>query len=140
MFAVVLVAVGYGFFVSDGQPSALRGDALSTLGYVSNWWFVVSDQSYFAWFPSRRSSDTRGRWRSRSSSTSSSRCCSWPGSYGPGSDWRACVHSWWSVCLPPRHSWPRCTNHLTDASRAYYGTDTRAQALLLGAFLALAPP
>ena len=47
---LVLVAVAGFFFVTSQQQPLLRGDALATLAYVSNWWFMVSDQSYFAQF------------------------------------------------------------------------------------------
>ena len=115
-----------------------RGDALAALGYVANWRFVFTEQSYFAAFgvpsPFRHL-------------------------------WSLAVEEQWYVVFPPvfaaacalvrRRSgvlvailaagalasaaWMAALHTpLEDPSRAYYGTDTRAQALLLGAALAVA--
>ncbi len=46
---IVIVAAGAFFLVAQHQ-GRLRGDFLSTLAYVSNWWFMSTDQSYFAQF------------------------------------------------------------------------------------------
>ncbi|MDA2989335.1 MAG: acyltransferase, partial [Actinomycetota bacterium] len=45
---VLLIAVGFAvlFFYRDAL-SAFREDALATLLYLNNWWYVVVDQSYF---------------------------------------------------------------------------------------------
>jgi peptidoglycan/LPS O-acetylase OafA/YrhL len=41
----------YAAFVADpGTLATIRGDALSTMAYVANWRFIVTDQSYFVHF------------------------------------------------------------------------------------------
>lgn len=137
---VVLVAVAaHFFFVSAQQQSTLRGDSLATLGYVSNWWFMVSGQSYFAQF--LEPSPLRHTWslaieeqfyivfplllvallgRARLG-LGRLRALLLVGALGSA--------GLMAVVFEP----------LADPSRAYYGTDTRMQALLLGAVLALVP-
>ena len=85
----------------------------------------------------RRCSSTCGRWRSRSSSTSCGRsccsaCCACSGS--PPADRRG-HHG--SAPSPRSSGWRSCSSRRSIPSRAYYGTDTRASGLLLGAALAL---
>ena len=79
-------------------------------------------------------SATCGRWPSRSSSTWSGRCCSfwcWSGCRGSS------VSSWSACSPPPRPSrWP-CSSPPRIPNRVYYGTDTHAFGLAIGAFLAL---
>ena len=126
---------------SAGQRQRLGGDGLSALTYVANWRFVFSHQSYFANFagPSPLQHtwslaveeqwyllwpplllvllrvSRRRHWRRR-----------WPIAAVAAAGVAA------SAALMAVLSHPG-----VDPSRAYYGTDTRAQALLVGAFLAL---
>ncbi len=134
---LVLVAVAGFFFVTSQQQPLLRGDALATLAYVSNWWFMVSDQSYFAQFiepsPLRHTWSLAieeqfylvfplllvvllGRLRM---SLQGVRALVLIGAIGSA--------VLMAVLYEP----------LTDPSRVYYGSDTRAQALLIGVALAL---
>ncbi|GAA4388551.1 acyltransferase family protein [Ornithinibacter aureus] len=136
---VVVFAVAVYGFVAPQPQSRLLGDALSTLGYVSNWWFMISGQSYFAQFvePSALRHTWSlaieeqfyilfplllvamlGRLRLRAGAV---RTVLLAGAIGSAA-LMAFLH-----------------DPLADPSRAYYGTDTRAQALLLGAALALSP-
>lgn len=136
---VVLLAVAAYGLVAPQPQSRLLGDSLSTLGYVSNWWFMVSGQSYFAQFvePSTLRHTWSlaieeefyilfplvlvallGRLRLR---VTTLRTVLLAGALGSAA-LMALLH-----------------DPLADPSRAYYGTDTRAQALLLGAALALSP-
>jgi peptidoglycan/LPS O-acetylase OafA/YrhL len=133
--AVVVVTV-----VSDslrgGYPTAsLRGDALATLGYVANWWYVADAGDYFASFSSP--SPLRHTW-----------------SLGVEEQW----YVLWPVVLWGLHRAARGRTALLaatvaglavasaglmwwwsgDVDRAHYGTDTRAQGLLVGAALAIA--
>ncbi|QIM20984.1 acyltransferase family protein [Phycicoccus sp. HDW14] len=135
---VLLAVVSYDVATGAHQP-LLRGDSLATLGYVSNWWFMVSDQSYFSQFlepsPLRHTWSLaieeqfylvfplllvlllgRLRWGLRRV-----RAVLLVGAVGSA--------ALMAVLYQP----------LTDPSRAYYGSDTRVQALLVGALLALAP-
>jgi peptidoglycan/LPS O-acetylase OafA/YrhL len=139
MFAVLVAVAAYAFLASDDQQPNLRGDSLATLAYVSNWWFIASGQSYFGQFvePSllRHTWSLAIEeqyyivfpillvaWLSRARlGLASLRGLLLLGMIGS------------AVLMAALH------DPLADTSRAYYGTDTRAQALLLGAVLALTP-
>ncbi|HEV7720495.1 MAG TPA: acyltransferase, partial [Iamia sp.] len=51
---VLIGAVGIAapFLIDPGQRASVRGDGLAALGYVANWRFIVTEQSYFAGVPS----------------------------------------------------------------------------------------
>ncbi len=45
------LAIAYAVFAGDpSQRAAVGGDVAASLGYVANWWFLVSGQSYFDLF------------------------------------------------------------------------------------------
>jgi peptidoglycan/LPS O-acetylase OafA/YrhL len=136
----VVVAATAVLVPAAGLPvdaATTRGDALAALGYVANWQFVFTEQSYFAAF-------------------------GMPSPYRHL--WSLAVEEQWYLVFPPlfavacalvRRStgvlvallvagalasaaWMAALHvPLEDPSRAYYGTDTRAQALLVGAALAV---
>ncbi len=132
---VVLAAILVFARVVDDQPMlhGLRGDGLSTLFYVANWHFVLTGQSYFQSFALSPLRHT----------------------------WSLAVEEQWYLVWPPL-LWLllkvlRSRRQLLaiivalaavsagwmawlsggDLSRAYYGTDARAQTLLVGAGLAV---
>ncbi|MGD8192124.1 acyltransferase family protein [Brevibacillus ginsengisoli] len=136
MLAVVLTWIT---LFDRSQLASVRGDVLSTLLYVNNWWRIFHEVSYFS-------------------------------SFGPPSPfghlWSLAVEEQfyllWPLILviglrfsPRRWRLLRLTLVLalvsalemallyepgTDPSRVYYGTDTRAFALLIGAALAMIWP
>ncbi|MBI1845232.1 MAG: acyltransferase, partial [Actinobacteria bacterium] len=135
MLAVAMV--GWLFLLAEpAERSGLRLDILASLGYVANWRFVVSGQSYFAQFANP--SPLRHTW---SLAVEEQWYLIWPlvvwaglrvtrGRLGRltllvvGAAMGSAV---WAAVL-----WGN-----GDLSRIYYGTDTRAQELLMGAGLAL---
>ena len=136
---VVLVAVaGYALVASSSQPH-LRGDSLATLGYVSNWWFIESGQSYFDQF--MEPSPLRHTW---SLAIEEQFYIAFPlllvalfGRLRLGIQGVRLVL--FSAALGSAALMAVLYEPLADPSRVYYGTDTRLQALLLGAVLALIP-
>ncbi len=135
---LLLVAVYARWFAEPDTLSTLRGDALATLAYVANWRFIFSGQSYFV-------------------------------HYGPPSPllhtWSLAVEEqfyliWPAVALFALRRRGRralgavaatimvlsaiLTASLYSAgvstSRLYYGTDTRAQEVMVGALLAVVAP
>lgn len=134
LLVVVTVVAVRGALGGDGDPAALRGDALATLGYVANWRFALADGGYFAAFgapsPLRHA-------------------------------WSLAVEEQWYLLWPPalwglwrllgRRPALLTTTLLVlavgsaglmarwadDLDRVHYGTDTRAQGLLVGAALAV---
>ncbi|HVQ91779.1 MAG TPA: acyltransferase family protein [Mycobacteriales bacterium] len=133
LFLVLLaVALYASVLASAGQLATIRGDALATLGYVANWRFVFAEQSYFAQYD--EPSPLRHMWslgieeqfyllfpllligllalRARRPALATI--------FGLGALGSAALAA--ALYHPG-----------ADPSRVYYGTDTRLQALLIGA-------
>jgi peptidoglycan/LPS O-acetylase OafA/YrhL len=124
--STVTVAVGTQKAIGD-----LRGDALSVLGYASNWRFVANDQSYGELF--ERPSAFQHFW-----SLSLEEQCFWllPLVLA-GALVVARRHAWAAVVVVAAllAAIPLVIEHTPDA--AYYGTHVRAGEFLAGAALAL---
>ncbi|MCX7620148.1 MAG: acyltransferase [Acidimicrobiales bacterium] len=133
---IAFIAV-YAFTVADpGELGRIRGDGVATLLYVANWWYAFSGQSYFEQFQSP--SPFRHTW---SLAIEEQFYLVWPLLVAGGlALWGKDKRRWVAALLfgaglsavlmaalfhPDR-----------DPSRVFYGTDTRAQALLVGAALA----
>ena len=130
---LVGVAVYAYAFRSTLDLKSIRGDALATLFYVSNWHFIVSDQGYFA--QAAAPSPLLHTW---SLAVEEQYYLIWPlialivvrlrginalaivAAMGAGA----------SALLMGTMYWAG-----VSVDRLYYGTDTRAQALLIGSFL-----
>jgi peptidoglycan/LPS O-acetylase OafA/YrhL len=111
----------------------LRGDGLASLLYVANWRFIATDQSYFASFSP---SPLRHIW---SLAIEEQFYVVWPVVLMVVV--AAIGRRWLPVALGglalASALWMRVVaGSGTDLSRAYYGTDTRAQEILIGATLA----
>jgi peptidoglycan/LPS O-acetylase OafA/YrhL len=135
--ALVLVGIGaYTFAFADRtQLDSIRDDALAAIGYVANWRFVFSGQSYFQQFATP--SPFRHMW---SLAIEEQFYLLWPFLVVGLLRWRpklrfltrcfiggaAASAVLMAVLFEPG----------SDPSRVYYGTDTRAQALLVGGALA----
>ena len=137
---LVLLAVGaYAAFLAPAHElSSLRGDSLATLFYGANWRFVASAQGYFDQFVTP--SPLRHAW---SLAIEEQFYLVWPlvvlgwlrlrrgRTAGLGG---FCV----ALALGSAALMALLAQGAADTSRAYYGTDTRAQAVLVGAALAVA--
>lgn len=136
MFLVLIGVLVYALFASAPEVARLRGDAFATLGYVANWWYAVSGESYFEQFG--RPSMLRHSWSLAIEEQfyffwpllllfglkrAHSRSRFWIGAAIVGALLSAALMGW-------------LYDPTQDPSRVYYGTDTRAQALLVGAALA----
>src|SRR4051794_40775615 len=144
LFVVLAAVVVYAAFVASPLGlDTLRGDVLSTLGYSANWRFVLSGQSYFSSFTTP--SPVLHMW---SLAVEEQFYLVWPlvvlgvlwlarrrlsatgaivvvGVVAGGGGGASAVPM--ALLFTPRG----------DVSRVYYGTDTRAQAMLVGAVLAV---
>ena len=138
LFLMLIVIVGWLLLSNSAQLASVRGDVLASIAYVSNWWFIFHKVSYFA-------------------------------SFGPPSPlghlWSLAVEEqfyllwplllWCGLRYIPRRGLlglilvGAASSALlmvvlyhpgTDPSRVYYGTDTRAFSLLIGAALAFLWP
>ena len=137
---VLLIVVGIAvLFVYQDALSAFRQDALATIFYVNNWWYVLVDQSYF---------ESMGRppllkhlW---SLSVEEQFYLIWPvvalllvRSGGRPFVRRialllAVASTVWMAVIAIRNGYPVDA----DPSRAYFGTDSHSMGLLVGAALA----
>src|SRR3954451_21685809 len=136
---LVLVAVAcFGAFVAtDDEALGLRGDLLGSLFYVQNWRFVLSGASYFTQFGSP--SPLRHMW---SLAIEEQWYLVWPLMlFGimklTRKNLRAVMAIIVLLAAGSALLMAALYHQGGDASRAYYGTDTRAQALLIGAALAV---
>src|SRR6478609_10027156 len=136
---LVLLAVAlFGAFVAtDDEALGLRGDLLGSLFYVQNWRFVLSGASYFTQFGSP--SPLRHMW---SLAIEEQWYLVWPLLlFGIMKVTRKNLRLVMAIILVLAAGSALLMAALYhqggDASRAYYGTDTRAQALLIGAALAV---
>jgi peptidoglycan/LPS O-acetylase OafA/YrhL len=137
---VLLIVVGISvLFVYQDALSVFRQDALATIFYVNNWWYVLVDQSYF---------ESMGRppllkhlW---SLSVEEQFYLIWPvvalllvRSGGRPLVRRialllAVASTVWMAVIAIRNGYPVDA----DPSRAYFGTDSHSMGLLVGAALA----
>ncbi len=138
LFAVVLVVALYAAFAASAvELSGIRGDSIASLLYFANWHFIFSSQSYFAQFAAP--SPLRHTW---SLAIEEQWYLIWPlvltASYRlvRGNTRRLALYVL-AAALASATVMSALFHPGTDPSRVYYGTDTRAQGLLIGAALAL---
>ncbi|MPY93498.1 MAG: acyltransferase family protein, partial [Acidimicrobiia bacterium] len=133
LIAAVATALAVGW---PEEAARVRGELVASLGYVSNWYLVLAEQSYFASLG--RPSPVRHLW---SLAVEAQFYLVWPVLFALLAGWlrsarrvagAAVVLAVASALLALALYQPG-----GDPSRVYYGTDTRAAGLLLGAALAL---
>ena len=138
LFLVLVGIAGYAVvFAEPAQLDKLRSDSLATLGYFANWRLAFSGESYFDQFS--LPSPLRHTW---SLAIEEQWYAVWPLLLMALLWWRrgslrallvvAVAMMAGSALLMAWLHDPR-----VDPSRVYYGTDTRAQSLLVGAVLAM---
>jgi peptidoglycan/LPS O-acetylase OafA/YrhL len=136
LLLLVGVAVYARVFASTVDVSAVRADALSTLLYVANWHYIVAGQGYFA--ASGAPSPLLHTW---SLGVEEQYYLVWPLV-------AAVVLQRWGTRVLAKVALGAAAVSATlmavmqaagfSADRLYYGSDTRAQALLIGSFLGAA--
>ncbi len=132
---VVLGVVVYGALLAPAhQLTSLRDDVLSTLGYVTNWRLIFSGQGYFEQFAVP--SPLRHAW---SLAIEEQFYLVWPLVVfalcrWARMPWRAMAGLFGGLAVVSA-VWMGVAHSTHGVSRVYYGTDTRAQALLVGAAL-----
>jgi peptidoglycan/LPS O-acetylase OafA/YrhL len=138
LFLVLLAVSLYsGLIARPSQRNGLRLDALSTLGYVANWRLALGHESYFAQYSDP--SPLRHMW---SLGIEEQYYLLFPGMLLLWLAWTAGRRRLLQVALlagavASALAMAVIYDPQLDPSRAYYGTDTRAQALLVGAALAV---
>jgi len=133
---VVTIAV---VFVYKDAASQFRTDALASLFYVNNWWYVIQQQSYFEFIG--RPPLLQHLW---SLAVEEQFYLIWPAIAFLVYRWGkrrgvalvslllAIASTAWMVVLSRQNGFP----DLADPSRAYFGTDAHCMGLLMGAALA----
>jgi peptidoglycan/LPS O-acetylase OafA/YrhL len=146
LFLMLTVVMAWVTVIGPHQPADFRSAALSAVGYVNNWWLVFHDVSYFARFTPP--SPLNHLW---SLSVEEQFYIFWPFLLMVGIHFVPEVKSTTGVRLRLAGVTlfaALCSGILMavlyspslDPSRVYYGTDTRALELLVGAALAMVWP
>jgi peptidoglycan/LPS O-acetylase OafA/YrhL len=138
--ALFLVMVGIviyaGVFAGPDELGRIRADSLASLGYVANWRFIVSGQSYFDQFS--QPSPLRHMW---SLAIEEQFYLVWPLVVACLLWWRKSLRVLLVACIVLLVASAALMAALYvpggDPSRVYYGTDTRAQSLLIGAVVGI---
>lgn len=140
MYAMLLVVFVWITLFDRALLAPLREDFLSVIFYFSNWWFIIKDHSYFA---SYETPSLVGHFWSLA--IEEQFYILWPiliiammlifKKRGVGIFWTMLILAaistvWMGYLYEPG----------ADPSRVYYGTDTRAFSLLIGAALAVVWP
>jgi peptidoglycan/LPS O-acetylase OafA/YrhL len=138
LYLVLVVTLTYAVVFLPGEVAGLRGDVLAALGYVTNWYLVFGHESYFEAIG--RPSLLKHLW---SLAVEEQFYLLWPPMVAVGLSvgarrWRqrrvlivALTGAAASAVLMAALYRPE-----VDPSRLYFGTDTRATGLLVGAALA----
>jgi peptidoglycan/LPS O-acetylase OafA/YrhL len=134
LFTVVAVTSVVAVVFLPDEVASLRGDVVSALTYVTNWFFVFAEQSYFEAIG--RPSMVQHLW---SLAVEEQFYLLWPLLFVGGMKlfgrtkfaWLTVGGAFASAAL----MWVLYTPG-ADPSRVYYGTDTRASGLLIGCALA----
>ena len=133
--AVLLLAcLLYAAVFLPGEVAGLRSDTLAAGGYITNWYLIFENQSYFESLG--RPSALQHLW---SLAVEEQYYLAWPILFaGMMRLWRPRVVLAITLCgaLASALLMAFLFNPGTDPSRIYYGTDTRAVGLLLGSALA----
>ncbi|HLM18111.1 MAG TPA: acyltransferase family protein, partial [Acidimicrobiia bacterium] len=138
--ALLLVMVGIvvyaAVFAAPGELQRTRADSFASLGYVANWRFIFSGQSYFDQFS--QPSPLRHMW---SLAIEEQFYLVWPLVVAGLLWWRRSLRVLLAACVVMIAASAVLMAALyqpgSDPSRVYYGTDTRAQSLLIGAVVGI---
>ena len=138
LYLVVVATLAYAVLFLPGEVAGLRGDALSAFGYVTNWYLIFGDESYFE--AMGRPSLLRHLW---SLAVEEQFYLLWPPVVAFGISlgarrWRLRRLMFVSLAVASGSALLMAALYAPDIdpSRIYYGTDTRATGLLFGAALA----
>ena len=134
LYLLLAATVGYALLFLPDAIGQLKSDAVAALAYVSNWWQILQHKSYFAEIG--RPPLLRHLW---SLAVEEQFYLIWPPvlAYSLSRVSRRRVLTGVLVgALASAVLMAVLYVPYTDASRVYYGTDTRASGLLLGAALA----
>jgi len=136
MLAAVAVAAA---FIWRDAASSVRADTIASIFYVNNWWYILNDASYFEFIG--RPPLLKHLW---SLAVEEQFYLVWPAvAFLLMKSWGrrgvrltaialALLSTAWMITLSVSNGFPE----YADPSRAYFGTDSHAMGLLVGAALA----
>ena len=131
---LIAVSIWAALKVDSMQLATVRSDFLATLGYVANWRFIYSGQSYFEQFT--LASPVRHAW---SLAIEEQFYVVWPLLftiiYRVRRKWLLAAIV--TTAIAASAIWMAVLFDPNNISRVYYGTDTRASQLLVGVLLAV---
>ncbi len=137
LLTVLVLVASHARFATDTQPlGRLRNDAIATLGYVANWWYIYGGQTYFDRFAIP--SPLRHTW---SLAIEEQFYIIWPLLLGFLLSWRRMRLRYLGFLTAAGTAVSAMAmdllyDPLTNPSRVYFGTDTHAQVILVGCLLA----
>jgi peptidoglycan/LPS O-acetylase OafA/YrhL len=135
--ALLLLITAVAAYAATDPPAivqhALRGDALATLGYIANWHAIVADHGYWELFSAP--SLLAHTW---SLAIEEQLYVVWPLVVVVALRFGRRALLWTALVLAAASAMAMVVVHGAgdDTSRVYFGTDTRAAAVLVGAALA----
>ncbi len=136
LLVLLFVAVYTHFEVPPWNRASIRADGLASLFYVANWRFILNEQSYFTLFSA--ASPLRHTW---SLAIEEQFYLVWPlvvvGCLALGRGSLKVLAAVSAVGAIGSALLMATLYRAGDPSRAYYGTDSHAHTLLIGALLAL---
>lgn len=146
LFVLLIVVTAWVTILGPHQPSDYRGGVLSALFYVNNWWLIFHDVSYFQAF--NAPAPLNHLW---SLSVEEQFYIVWPFMViigtklvrevpGPGGGRPRLALATLGLAIVSMVLMIVLYKPGIDPSRVYYGTDTRAMELLVGAALAMVWP
>jgi peptidoglycan/LPS O-acetylase OafA/YrhL len=146
LLVMLVVVIAWVTVIGPHQPSSFRVSVATAAGYVNNWWLVLHDVSYFTQFAAPQ--PLNHLW---SLSIEEQFYIVWPfllmaglavipGARGPGVIRPRLGAAMVVLATASAIAMAALYHPGTDPSRVYYGTDTRALELLIGAALATVWP
>ena len=134
LVVLVVVAVAGRYILPDTEIGLLRGDALAALAYVANWRMIYRGSDYFA--QNAAPSPLQHTW---SLGIEEQFYWIWPLVIGLIARYRRTIFALCTAGALGSAVLAATLYRPDDVNRAYFGTDTRAQALLIGCALATIP-
>lgn len=134
LYLVLAATLAYAVVFLPEEVAGLREDVLAALGYVTNWYLIFANESYFE--AVGRPSLLKHLW---SLAVEEQFYLLWPLVFlGTAAAWRRRRAFFVAAGGAAASALLMAALYVPDAdpSRVYYGTDTRASALLIGAALA----
>lgn len=134
VFLLLLVTLGFAVLFLPGEVANLRGDAAAAFGYLTNWYLVLADRSYFEMIG--RPPPLQHLW---SLAIEEQFYLLWPLLFAAGMlrlRRRGMLIATLAGAVVSTLLMVVLFQPNVDPSRVYYGTDTRAAELLAGAALA----